>query len=291
MAGLLLSSPAFALQLPEGGNADRRICDADYDPNNVTAVNAVVGDTVTIQFGAKERIAFVTPSDKAHLKYFLTEGGNVLWLKATMPMPPQPISVRTILPDGTPRLYALQWAAKPDQRARVALASNGTAAAASTASGEAACYVVRYRYPADEAAARAAAWRAQRDKARRQAAEIALHQQQGAAAHNVRYVARGDASIGPAEISDDGNTTTLVFPGTTRIPVILTVTPDGKESQVTGTTTEQGGVVKVHRTLPFIRLRDGDLTLCIWNLAHSAVGSNPGTGTTSAGVTRDVSRP
>ena len=85
------------------------------------------------------------------------------------------------------------------------------------------CYVIRYQYPGDEKAARdktaRAAW------ARRQAEEqeIALRKEQTDAAHNVRYVAMGDASIGPTEIFDDGYTTQLRFPGNLRIPAILTV--------------------------------------------------------------------
>lgn len=283
-AALLASTPAFAVQVPQGVKADSRICDVNYDPNNVTEINSLVGNTVTIEFGAKERIQYVTPSDTAHLQYFPTPDSNVLWLKPSFDMPPQQLSVRTLLENGDPRLYTIQWSAT--DKPPVAVASNGPVSV--TEDPVKACYLVRYHYPEQEKAEKVAAARARWAKEKRQAAEVALRKQAEAAAHNVQYVARGDASIGPSKIWDDGNTTTLVFPGNTRIPVILTVTPDGKESQVTGTTTEEGGVVKIHGTLPFIRLRDGGLTLCIWNLAYNPTGANPETGTTSSSVSRGV---
>lgn len=283
-AALIVSTPAFALQVPQGVKADARICDVNYDPDNVTEINSLVGNTVTIEFGAKERIQYVTPSDTAHLQYFPTPNSNVLWLKPSYGMPAQQLSVRTLLENGDPRLYTIQWSAT--NKPPVAVASNGPVSV--TDETPKACYLVRFHYPEQDKAEKEAAARARYAKAKRQAAEIALRKQVEAAAHNVQYVARGDASIGPSKIWDDGNTTTLVFPGDARIPVLLTVTPDGKESQVTGTTTEQGGVVKIHGTLPFIRLRDGDLTLCIWNLAYSAIGTNPETGTTLSTVSRGV---
>jgi len=286
---LAVTSPALALEHPSGEkNRDRRVCDVVYDPNDIVEATAPAGAEITIIFRTSERISDVAASDTAHLKWAITKGSNVLWLKATEAMPPQPLSVRTLQEDGTPRDYPLQWTAtKPNAPSNVALASDGPNIPEVSAD-QPPCYVIRYQYPADERAAKdkaaGAAW------ARRQAEkqEIALRKQQMDAVHNVRYVAMGDASIAPTEIFDDGYTTQLHFPGNMRIPVILTVAGDGKESEVTGITAEDNGVVKLHGVMPMLRLREGNLVLCIFNRAYSPIGADPGTGTTSPTMDRTV---
>jgi type IV secretion system protein VirB9 len=299
VALLVLTAPAFALEHPSGAqNPDQRVCDVVYNPNDIVDVTAEVGAAVTIAFRSSERIDYVSASDTAHLKQAETKGSNVLWLKATEPMASQPLSVRTLQEDGTPRDYAIQWTAiRPPavEPARTALASStepahlADAAPLQPSDPARPCYVVRYQYPADDKAAKDKAARAQWAAWQQKKAEIALRQQQiEAGSHNVRYVAMGDTSIGPTEIFDDGYTTELHFPGNMRIPVILTVTPDGKESQVTGVTAEDNGVVKLQSVLPMIRLRDGNLVLCIFNKGYNPIGNNPSTGTTSPSIDRDV---
>jgi len=73
-----------------------------------------------------------------------------------------------------------------------------------------------------------------------------------------------------------------------RIPAILTVARDGKESEVTGITVEDNGVVKLHGVMPMLRLREGNLVLCIFNRAYNPIGADPGTGTTSLAMDRTV---
>ena len=289
------TAPAAALEIPDGSkNPDHRVCDVAYNPNDIVDARGVVGETLTIHFRSNERIGDVATSDAAHLKWSLTKGSNTLWLKATMAMPTQPLSIRTLQQDGTPRDYALQWSATDPTQGppHVAVAATGGAVNVAEVTPDTKyCYVIQYQYPADEKAARDAADRAAWIKKKNEAAEIALRQQQMMVTHNVRYVAQGDASIGPTEIFDDGNTTELHFPGNMRLPVILTVTPDGHESQVTGISTEDNGVVKLHGVWPTLRLRDGQLVLCIFNRGFNPIGNNPGTGTSSPDIGRQVNSP
>ena len=125
MRCLLSTSPAIALEHPSGDkNADKRVCDVIYDPSDVVDVRAAVGEAMTIMFRASERIDYVSASDTAHLKQAETKGSSVLWLKATEPMQPQPISVVTLQEDGSLRNYMLQWSATapvPSAPARVAM--------------------------------------------------------------------------------------------------------------------------------------------------------------------------
>lgn len=287
-ATLLAAQPALALQHPDGSkNPDPHVCDVTYNPDDVVNVPAIEGMTVTIRFGATDKIANVSPSDTVHLKYFLTENANLLWLKATQPMPSQPISIRTLKEDGTPRDYTLQWTALSDVPQPVQVASNGDVKVQEVQPSY--CYLIRFKYGQEFTKAQVDAWKARKAKERDDADEIALHRAATSnAGKNKRYVAQGDASIAPTEIWDDGNSTWLRFAGNISIPVLLKRMSDGKDGEITGTTTEQGGIVKIHGTLPFIRLRDGDLTLCITNLGYTREGNNPGTGTVAPSVTRDI---
>ena len=151
------------------------------------------------------------------------------------------------------------------------------------------CYLIRFDYPSDDKAAKDKAARAQWIGWQQKKAEIALRQQQAQnAAHNLHYVGQGDASIGPTEIFDDGFSTWLRFPGNLKVPTIFTVTPDGKESQLVGQTTEDNGLIKLHGVYQQLRLRDGNLVLCAFNQAFNPLGNDPATGTTSPTVTRDL---
>ena len=109
-------------------------------------------------------------------------------------------------------------------------------------------------------------------------------------AQTLHYVGQGDAWIGPTEIFDDGFSTWLRFPGNLKVPTnYSTATPDGKESQLVGQTTEDNGLIKLHGVYQQLRFRDGNLVLCAFNQAFDPLGNDPATGTTtSPTVTRDL---
>jgi type IV secretion system protein VirB9 len=67
------------------------------------------------------------------------------------------------------------------------------------------------------------------------------------------------------------------------------IDPDGKEA--TAAYSVDGSTVQVGETARELRLRDGDTVLNIYNLGYNAVGSNPGTGTTSPDVVRVIDQP
>lgn len=227
----LLASPAVAATQPTPGKVDPHVCDIVYNENDVVDVRAQFGNNVTIRFDAAETIKDVSLSDSAHTKNVGGNGSaNVLYLKAADAggMPTQPFTVRTQRQGGQFRDYAFQWTATPLHPVAQAAAGVMTAAAGRVRAEELPqpppenyCYLIRFAYPADVKAAQVAAWQAARAKERDDAAEIALHQVLANRQHNTHYVAQGDATIGPTEIYDDGNTTTLVFPGNTRIPILL----------------------------------------------------------------------
>lgn len=296
----LISAPAFAAddwrpQRPEPGKADPRICWVDYDQNRVLEISAPVQKSISIRFGAKEEILDIPVSNDVDLDKGQSRGTikNILFIRAKLtPMEPAPIGVRTKLEDGTVRDYAIEWSAYDDHDP-VMVASKDGVTAADLKPPPPFCFVINYRYPAEVKAAQSAAWAKVQAKKRDQEAEIALHQPITRALNN-HYVGQGDTSIGPIgeggadAISDDGFTTTLTFPGNMTIPTILTRFGDKTMRQPDGITHEQGGIVRLHGVYDYLKLIDGDRVLCIYNRGFSAIGHNPGTGTTNPNVERTV---
>lgn len=86
---------------------------------------------------------------------------------------------------------------------------------------------------------------------------------------------------------DDGNSTFLRFPGNVPIPPIFVVNDAGKEATA-DYTVKQGGTVMLHSVVREIRLREDDRVACIKNDAFNPLGTDPGTGTTSPDIKRDV---
>jgi type IV secretion system protein VirB9 len=298
LAGPVLATPAWALEAPKEGQHDPRMRVVTYDPDQVVDLHAAVGDTIAVRFADSETVTDVAASDRADMK--IAPNGSVLFLKPVRAMESQPMFVKTRRQDGSMRLYTFQWqamgtppapAAPPTTTngaslARAVIPSAAAAPAPAASPAGDAYYVVRFTYPADETAARAAVARkvtAARAAARAQAALTAAP---ALAAPNYRYVAQGDANLMPDRISDDGQSTSLHFPGNVRMPAVYVISPDGKEA-LTNYSVEDG-TITIHQTARALRLRDGDTALNIWNQGWDPVGTNPGTGTTSKNVVRMI---
>ena len=309
-AFIMLAAPALAIQHPSPGkNGDPHVCDVPYDPNNMVQITAAVGEGVQIVFGKDERILDVAVSDLEHLRKAGREGTNTISIKAIADMSPKPITVRTLKNDAqkgdVPRDYLIQWAAIPPPSPSKVAAANPDEVPLSSAPTTP-CYIVRYTYAADVAAENAAKWAAQAAFRRQNSAEVALRQandpMQCDTNHpfnppgcNYAYVVVGDTRLSPVGVStgrpavwDYKGTTVMRFPGNMALPIVLVVNRDGKEAQPSGVTVEDGGIVKLHSVEQIIRLRDGDMVLCIYNQRYNQIGDNPGTGTINDAISRQV---
>jgi type IV secretion system protein VirB9 len=276
--------PAFsdADQMPISGVYDTRMRYVAYNPGQVVHLSTVVGATMVVTFGATETVTSVAETDTMHLA--AVPKCNYLFLKPSAALPLQPIIVLTQRPDGSLRRYVFEIE---------------TVTGATTANGaDGVYYSVQFTYPEDEAAAYVAAQAAEAARtarlnqialaaATRTAATSILDAQRTnpfVGPRNYRYVAKGDNSLAPVSIWDNGYSTVLEFPGNTRIPAVFVIDPDGKEA--TATYAVSGNTIQLGQTAREIRLRDGETVLNIYNLGYNTVGSNPGTGTTSPAVQR-----
>ena len=157
-------------------------------------------------------------------------------------------------------------------------------------------YSVQFTYPfdiaADDAAKAAAAAKSRQaaaQTAEQARAEALLKQSENdpaLAGRNWRYVARGNRSLTPIAVFDNGYSTVFRFPENERIPAIFVINPDGKEA--TAPYSVSGGYAQVGLTAREFRLRDGNTVLEVFNPAYDSMGKNPATGTVSPDVQRQV---
>lgn len=312
-AACLMAAPALALELPrECSKADPRVRCIAYNPAQVVQLYGAPGAALTVEFGDNETIVDASVSDNGLLSgadasqrhavpisdnggastdrnLAMAKRGSFLFLKPLRPLVPQPISVLTRREDGKMRRYAFQLETRegdmgPDTPNTF--------------------YAVRFTYPGDEAAARQARLAAQREarEARLVTARLRQGNVSGETVRNARYVGQGTAqdraALAPVSSSrepaiwDDGQRTFLRYAGNRRVPMVFQVLPDGREGAVGQSAeadpTTNGTLVILHGVFRALRLRDGNAVLCVTNEAFDATGRNPGTGTTSPDVVREL---
>jgi type IV secretion system protein VirB9 len=287
LAGMAAARGAYADQTPDAGRYDSRMRYVAYNPDQVVHLSTIVGATMVVSFASGETVTSVAETDSLHLA--AVPRGNYLFLKPSAALKLQPIIVLTQCEDGALRRYVFE------------IETVDTPTTANDADGV--FYSVQFTYPADEAAAAAARKAAEVQKveqlnqlalqrATQTSAQAAFQNERSnpyAGPRNYRYVARGDHSLAPLAVWDNGYSTLLQFAGNARIPSIFVIDPDGKEA--TASYTVNGDIVQLDQTAREWRLRDGGTVLNIYNLGYQSVGGNPETGTTSPDVSRVVVPP
>jgi type IV secretion system protein VirB9 len=282
LCALALSTSAWAEEDPAEGASDSRMRTIAYDPGQVFHLSTAVGATLVVGFAADETVTQVAVTDSKDLK--ASPAKNFLFFKSVAPLTLQPVIVLTTNPNGDLRRYVFDIATVDDDRL-----GNNTPGI---------FYSVQFTYPADvaarhralalAAAERAAAVRAaQAVQDRLRLAHNRLEQEAEdsfSGPRNWKYLAQGDRSILPLEVSDNGFSTIFRFPGNVRVPSIFVINPDGKEA--TADYSVRGALVEVDTVARQWRLRDGDTVLCVFNKSYDPVGDDPGTDTTSSSVRR-----
>lgn len=275
----LLMTVAHSEERPIAGRSDPRMRYLAYNPNEVVHLSTAVGATLVVTFGPNETVTAVAVSNSKDLAAL--PKGNYLFFKARTALEPQPVIVLTSTQTGT-RRYVFDITAKPMARLDEAQPDL--------------YYSVQFAYPADEAAARRRAAlerqavlraRAAEEQERKLRVKLEEHTDNPDAGYrNWHYTAKGDRSLAPLEVFDNGYTTFFRFPGNIRIPSIYVIDPDGKEA--TANYSVEDDYVEVGQVARGWRLRDGHTVLAIWNVAFDPIGHVPGTGTVSPDVQRVI---
>jgi type IV secretion system protein VirB9 len=263
--GLSLSTgvPALALEVPRSGAADGRIKTVDYDPAQVVRVVGVARTATQVVFAPDETVQHVALGDSA--AWQVAADHNVLFLKPKAKGAATDLIVTTDRAGAT-RSYVFELVTRPR-----AAAAGGY-------------FVLRFRYPADEAARAAAALDAASAALERRVTELKLERGALEGPRNLAYAVQGPADLQPSEISDNGRFTVLRFPGAQALPAIYTVSAAGTEALAAFDV--RGEFVVVHGVSPGLRLRRGREVLCVTNGAWRAAGSPAGSLTAAPDVTR-----
>lgn len=282
--GVFLVHAAHAAVDPQTHkDGDPRIRYAAYAPGQVYRLTSTGLTPLEIVFDdgeSPEMIAgTLVSTDQKHAKdWYAFHHDNVLILQPLHAMAPSILFVGTGRTNGQPgRNYTFELDTRDG----------------SVAQPDGAAYVqVNMTYPAEEAAARAAAWRARQNAVRAAQAKARLAQAEFGGPRNWRYLAQGSTVIQPLSVSDDGQNTMLLFPPHATLPVPYIVNQDGRESivQTTSQDTPDGLLMILHMTVPEIVLRRGKQVCALYNQAYDPIGKTPGTGTLSADVVREVRR-
>ncbi len=248
--------------------ADDRVRIIDYDPAKVVVLSGAPRTATQIQFGEAEAILHVAVGDAAGWEIAVED--NVLFLK-----PKAGAAARTNL------IVTTRW----PQGRRHYLFDLGL----QPARGKTALYALRFRYPADQAAASQVALDAVAAALERRLLELKLDRAVVEGPRNLAYGLRGAAALDPSEVSDNGRFTVLRFPANQPLPTLYQVADDGQEMLVPFDV--RGEFVVVHAVVRELRLRRGEALLCILNQAFDARGVNSGTGTAAADVQRTDKAP
>ena len=223
-AGLLLGFPHLPTRCHSMASWTAECAMCAYNPGEVVHLSTEIGATLVVGFSDKESVDAVAETDTVHLS--AVPKGNYLFFRPTAALTLQPVVVLTTLPDGSRRRYVFEVE---------------TVTASSMANGSIGVYYsVQFTYPfdiaADDAAKAAAAAKirqAAAQAAEQARAEALLKQPENdpaLAGRNWRYVARGNRSLTPIAVFDNGYSTVFRFPENERIPAIFVINPDGKEA-------------------------------------------------------------
>lgn len=268
-AALVATAPALAVETPRPGAEDPRIKTVDYDPQQVVRLVGAFRTATEIQFSDGETIRHVALGDTTG--WDVVAERNILFAKPKAVRAPTNLIVTTAVEDGEIRHYAFE------------LVTRGGRIEARTPDTY---FVVRFRYPRQEAAQVTAALSTAEAALQRQVLQFKLDRAVLQGPRNLAYALQGSSAIAPSEVSDNGAFTVLRFPGAQAIPAVYAVAPDGAETLAAFDV--RGEFVVIHQTAAQFRLRRGRETLCILNTAYRPYGAATATGTTAADVERTL---
>lgn len=271
VASTMIAVPALAEEIPNAGRQDSRIRYINYDTDEVVRINGVFRAASQIVFGEGEAISSVALGDT--VSWEVAPADNILFIKPREKAPATNLIVVTKR-GGVVRTYTFALSAR----------------SGAIAPGTDAQFVVRFRYPQQEAeAARMAKLQqvqTQMLMVEAGGVKVALEAAAVQGRRNLDYEIAGSSDLAPSEVTDNGQFTILRFPRNQQLPAIFTVLPDGSEAIVPYDV--RGEFVVIHQVSRELRLRRGQALTCIWNNAFERYGPDNSSGTASPDVQRNI---
>lgn len=226
---LMLVNQCYAETSPRSTGTDPHVQTAVYNPNQVYRINGLQGYTTAIEFSGDEKILSVNIGDSS--AWLVNVQENLINLKPIADNPDTNMNVVTSR--GTYQFYLTTPDVRRDE--------NGHIKRAPTAKT---IFLLRFRYPEVQT-------------------NNTANQSSCAYCYNYHYSARGDASIAPICVYDDGRFTYFNFACRTKIPAIFLVDCCGNESLVNYHI--QGKYIVVETTGCQFTLRSGCHVVSVFN--------------------------
>lgn len=239
-------------------SVDPRIHVEQYDPNRVVEIYTATGNPTLIQFEDDERIVD-TPSGMIGFgdakAWSVGPKGSNIMLKPKVTQPDTKALVVT-----NKRTYAFEIKSVPKK------------------SGIQPTLIVRFTYPDTRA-------KLAKAEADRQDVIAKRLQQTGGKdgttkIRNRQFMKRGDESLSPSLVEDDGRFTYFRFDSTRELPVVYKLLPDGREALTNFHMDPDTGTMVVHETASNFVLRYGKAVMAIRNDGWNPDGALNLTGTT-----------
>ncbi|GAA4665023.1 P-type conjugative transfer protein VirB9 [Bartonella pachyuromydis] len=259
---------SFAETAPVSARKDNRIRFVNYDPYNVTQIIGTIRSSVQLEFADDEEVSYVGIGNS--VAWQVAPAGHFVFLKPREVQPITNLQIVTSRQDGTKRSYQFELQVREGD----------------VSAGNETYFLVKFRYPEDEALRRKLAEAAKAEQREANFVNDVLNIHEDFGPRNWAYEAQGSILIEPSSVYDNGKTTTFTFLGNKEIPAIYIVSRDGQEALVPKSI--KGNKVIVHATAAQFTLRRGNDVLCIFNKRFVPEGINPETGTTSPSVQRKV---
>ena len=246
-AFLCLSGSLNAAVTPEGTDKDSRIQYVEYDTDNVVKIRAKVAHTVTVQLdkGESAEQGVVAMGDAQ--AWNMAVKGNNLIFKPTVESPQTNL---TVITNKRTYVFDLSLVGCSYNKKGKKVCSPPT-------------YLLRFTYPDDIAAAKAAA---ARQEARAFQMKLKYGLDGAKTPLNYNYYGFGEKKIAPTTIWDDSRFTYLRYADNRDLPMIYKLNPDGTEALVNFRTEDD--ILIIHETAEEFRLRLGKSVLGVRNKGY-----------------------
>jgi len=274
-----VSCSAWALNVPAAGGEDPHVRVTSYSPYQRVRIVGVMNHTTSITYAPSEHIVRLTLGSDKDWQGPDASKLSAAPLRNNLPLWPLRVGrtnmqVTTALPDGSERLYQYDLVVHDDPGAQ--------------GDDPDAVYGLIYTYPRDARATTVAEARVRKLAVQKQTTENRLATDFFYGDRNWRYTAHGkDRWLAPDEVSDNGRLTAFRFAGNREVPAVYIVGQD--HSEQVAPFAMKAELLVVQSTACHFRLRLGLAVLEVYNHGDcSGHGENPGTGTTSPDVVREL---
>ena len=243
MTAMLIGAEAFALETPHSGHFDRRVKHINYNPQQVVKLVGHYGFSTDIEFGKHETITQVAMGDTD--AWAITPVANHIFIKPKAQKAVTNMTVLTHSVSGN-HVYNFELSAHWSQGGAHPRPNDMM-------------FQVRFLYPRQIKAS-------ERIKHKQRQLSQRLHSVQAPKVRNQNYFYKGDDSLLPVSVFDDGRFTYITFNGKQDFPAVYTVGSDDKESLVNSNINPAFPyTIIVQRVAKHLVLRQGNQVLCLFN--------------------------